>query len=336
MEKSLGRSRFACMGGCAAVFALGAAQCFAAGPPVGAITEITAGERALLQGHAAEAIAGLRKVVAAAPQNGQAHLLLCRAFYAEELQDPAVAECETALSTLRNDSKAQDWMGRAYGLKAGRAGALTGFSLARKVKTAFETAVDLDPSNSDAVDDLGEFYLEAPSIVGGGVDKASALAGRVQARLPQRAQRLRALIAEKQKDYGTAERELRACAQGPGARADNWVDLGNYYSRRGDPDRAVDAFKHAYAAERAKGPSLVAVAEGLAKTQREPALAARALQEYLSAGAWDDSAPTFKAHTMLGNLLAARGDKAAAKIEFGKALALAPDYAPAKKAMSAL
>ena len=47
-------------------------------------------------------------------------------------------------------------------------------SLAGKVRNEFEAAVRLDPNNVDARSDLGEFYLEAPGIVGGGRDKAEA------------------------------------------------------------------------------------------------------------------------------------------------------------------
>ena len=46
----------------------------------------------------------------------------------------------------------------------------------KKVRTEFERAVELDPKNSEARADLAEFYIEAPSIVGGGKDKARAQA----------------------------------------------------------------------------------------------------------------------------------------------------------------
>ena len=49
--------------------------------------------------------------------------------------------------------------------------------------------------------------MNAPSIVGGGLDKAAALADRVQASLPQPAHRMRGLIAEDRKEYAAAERE---------------------------------------------------------------------------------------------------------------------------------
>jgi tetratricopeptide (TPR) repeat protein len=204
------------------------------------------------------------------------------------------------------------------------------------VKASFETAVSLDPKNGDAVDDLAQYYLDAPGIVGGGVDKAATLAARVQAQLPQRAQRMRALVAEKQKDYATAEREFKGYVDSTSGRADAWVDLGAYYGRRHDADRALEALRKAYAANTAKDSSLVFLATTLNRIGRDAPLATKALQDYLAGTHWDDSAPTFQAHTLLGKQMATAGDKAAARIEYGKALALAPEYEPAKKAMAAL
>ncbi len=291
-------------------------------------------KRAVMQGRVTDAVSKLHALVAANPQDGQAHLLLCRTYYSEQLADPAVQECEVALQTLSKNSGAQDWMGKVYGLKAEHAGPLTGFTLARKVKNAFETAVSLDPMNAEAIDDLGAYYLEAPAIVGGGVDKAKALAERSKGQ--DQTLRLEAAIAVKVKDVVSAERYLKEHVQMTRDRPDTWFDLAAFYKEQSRIDQAVDALHHAQAATRDKGSILVGIAEMLNELQREPAIALGLLRSYLSGGNMDDSAPAFKAHVLLGKMLAARGDKAGAKIEFNTALALAPDYAPAQKALSSL
>jgi len=289
-------------------------------------------ERSLMQGRADDAVTQLRNVLTANPRNDQAHLLLCRVFYSEELADAAVSECEAALVSLSNDSKAQDWMGRAYGLKADRSGPLAGYKMATKVRVAFETAVQLDPKNGDAVNDLSEYYVGAPSILGGGVEKAGELATRVEAQLPQEAHRIRGLVAEKERDFGTAEREFKA-AVGEGGHPNAWTDLGHFYYRREDKDQAVEALRHALEADKTHDQSLVDVASILVKMKREEGLAEQALRDYLASNAKSDDAPAFKAHVDLGKLLEGRGDKAGAQTEFESALALAKDYAPAKKAL---
>lgn len=300
-----------------------------------ATTATSAAERSLMQGRIDEAIATLQHNVATNPEDGQAYLLLCRSFYAEEHQDEAVAACENAVRRLPGSGDAYDWMGRAYGMKASHAGPFAGFGLARKVRTAFETAVQLDPKNAAAVNDLSEFYISAPGIVGGGQDKAAALADRVQAELPQVAHRIRAMIAEKRKDYGVAEHEFKAAGD-DAKHPDAWVDLGAYYMRRDQQMKAVDALKQCLAADQSRDASIVDVASILNSRNVEPQLAEHALQEYLRSSAKSDAAPVIKVHVMLGKMLAAAGDKTAAKIEVEKALALASGYAPAKQALREL
>lgn len=290
-------------------------------------------DRALMMGRLDEAVKLLHEIVAANPKDGAAHLLLCRAFYAQESPDAAVGECEAALANgLADDSRAQDWMGRAYGMKADRSGPFTGLSLAKKVKLAFERAVQLDPENGAAANDLSEYYIGAPAIVGGGLDKASALAARIEARLPQQAHRIRALAARKKKDFVAAEREFRA-AVGVAGRADAWTDLGNFYAHRGQSDQAVAALQKAVEADAANDASLFDVASILGAIHREPHMAEHALRQYLASNAMSDAAPAFKAHYQLGKLLAASGDKPAAKLEYRAALALAANYAPAREAL---
>ncbi len=300
-----------------------------------AAAPLNVASQALMQGRIDEAIASLQHIVSSHPDDGPAYLLLCRSFYAEEHQDEAISTCENAVRTLPRSSDAFDWMGRAYGMKASHAGPLAGFGLARKVRSAFETAVQLDPNNAPAVNDLSEFYINAPGIVGGGQDKAVDLANRTQATLPQVAHRIRALLADKHKDYDEAERQFKAAVD-DAHHPDAWVDLGAFYMRRNQPDQSVAALRQCIAADHAKDASLVDVASILNSRHLEPQLAQRCLEDYLRGPSRSDAAPVIKVHVMLAKLLAAAGDKPAAKIEVDKALALASGYAPARQALREL
>jgi tetratricopeptide (TPR) repeat protein len=291
-----------------------------------------AAERSLLQGRLDDSISILQRLVGSDQTDGPSYLLLCRGLYADAQIDKAIGACEHAAHLMPQDSSAQDWLGRAYGIKADHAGPIDGFKLARKVRTAFEAAVALNPGNGAAVNDLSEYYVGAPSIVGGGLDKADALADRSISALPQQAHRIRAMAAEKRKDYATAEHEFQAdvsVAKLPDAIS----DLGDFYRRRHQDDTAVETLKRCIAADKARGPVLVDAASILNTMHREPQLAAFALQQYLLSSAKTDDAPAPKAHVLLGQTLASMGDNAGARIEFGKALDLASNYPPAKKAL---
>lgn len=290
---------------------------------------------ALLTGHVDEAIGFLKQTLAAYPANGEAHLLLCRAFYAEDLPSEAASECDAALRTLASSSVAQDWAGRAFGMQAGHAGPFGGMKLARRVKTAFEAAASLDPGNRAAVNDLAEYLIAAPGIVGGSLADARALAEKVQTSMPEQAHRIRALLAQKAKDEGKAESEFRAAAAVANSPA-AWVDLAQFYAHHHQEDRAVEAVRSALAADKARGPALLDAAGTLSDLHREPALAIATLRSYIASPSQTDESPAFKAHLLLGRLLAAGGDRVGARAEFNAALALASRYDPARKALAAL
>lgn len=289
----------------------------------------------LQQGRVDEARAALQKTLATQPGNALAHQLLCRVNYAQDMADAAIRECEAAAANDPGNSMTQVWLGRAYGMKAERANPLIAFSLARKVHAAFERAVQLDSQNVQAMSDLGEYYVDAPAIVGGGLDKARALADRMQSRFPAQAHRLRAMAANSDKDFATAEAEYRkAIAAGNSPAA--YVDLGHFYQRRNQQEKAVAALEQAIAADHRKDFSLVDAASILIAMNRSPQTAEKALREYLSSPARSDDAPTFKVYKQLGDLLARRGDEAQAHRQYAAAIGLASNYVPARKAIQGL
>jgi tetratricopeptide (TPR) repeat protein len=291
---------------------------------------------ALMEGRVQDAETTLRGLIAANRADSYSHQLLCRVYYTEEMYDSAVRECEeAAASTTAGREEMSDnqlWLGRAYGMKAQRAGPIAGFKLARKVQASFSKALELNPNNVAALNDLGEYDVDAPFIVGGGLDKAQLLANRMMSHFPAAAHRLLARMADSENDLSTAETEFkRAIAAGNTAEA--WIDLAQFYLGRKRPDDAVAAIRSAIAADHNHGPALVDAASILTAAHRAPDLAERCLRDYLASRAKSDAAPAFKAHLHLSRLLAARGNMDEAAREHDAALALAPEYGRSQHAV---
>lgn len=293
--------------------------------------DTTQANTALQQGRVDEAAASLRSILSAQRSNAIAHQLLCRVFYAQDMADPAVHECELAVSNDATSSDNHLWLGRAYGLKASHASPFTALGLARKVRDEFERATQLDPKAPRAASDLGQYYISAPGIAGGGADKALALITRIEPEFPAYSHRLRALLAEKKKDLPTAEAEFKnAIAAGKNPAA--YIDLADYYQRHNQPDQAVTAIQPALALN-PKGAVLADAASILTAAHRNPELAEKLFREYLASPLRSDESPAFKVHLQLGELLAQRGDAAGAHTQYAAAAALASSYAPARKAL---
>jgi tetratricopeptide (TPR) repeat protein len=290
---------------------------------------------ALMEGRVEDAQDLLNATLGQNPGDATAHQLLCRVFYAQDAADPAIRQCELAVAADQDSRRASDdqlWLGRAYGLKARHAGPLAAFALARKVHASFERAVELDPANVDALSDLGEYYISAPFVVGGGIDKAHALTARMMPQFPTAAHRLLGRIAEADKDPVGAESEFKQAIsaqrspEAHGSAAEAWIDLARFYQTHNRPDEALSAVKSAVAADRTHGPVLVDAASILSAAHLASDLAERCLRTYLASPAKSDAAPAFKVHLQLSGLLAARGDTVEAGKEAATAAALAPSF----------
>lgn len=300
------------------------------GPPA-LRADISSARFALQTGRAAEARLLLTQTLASSSANPEAHQLLCRLYYSEEMPDAAISECSTAVEQAPTDSDNEMWLGRSYGLKASHSGPLTAYQLAKKVRAAFERAVELAPHNIHAMSDLGEFYVDAPRILGGGLDKAEGLAQKMMPAFPSQAHRLRALIALDRSDPSTAELEFKAAVSASHS-PEAYVDLARFYERHGRPDEAVAQVQAVVAADAARGAALVDAAGILTAAKRRPELAEELLRQYLSSNAKSDAAPAFQVHLQLSRLLRKQNDLTGAQKEADAALALAPDYLPAQKA----
>jgi len=287
---------------------------------------------ALLQsGEADKAIALLDPLLVEGGDGAEAHNLKCRVRLSEGSVDAAVSECEKAVSLEPDNAMMHVWLGRALGDKADQASFLSAYSLAKRLRGEFEEAVKLDPRNGEALASLGEFDCSAPGVVGGGLDKAEAVAGQLDKVDPPRAHELHAQIAEQRKDYATAEQELKqAIAVGPHA-AYQWMALASFYRRRQRWNEMIAAVRSGESAARRDKRAAVALYNGastLVRANKELPLAARMLEEYVASPNKTEEGPAFVAYARLARVNQQLGDKAAADRDLAAASALAHDYNP--------
>jgi tetratricopeptide (TPR) repeat protein len=266
------------------------------------------------------------------PTSAEAHNLRCRVQLILDHLDAATSECQQAVSMDGENSGYHLWLGRVLGERASRASFMSAFGLAKQVRAELESSVRLDPHNADALADLGEFYKSAPGVLGGGEDKAEGVAAELDKVDQARAHQLRGWIAEGHKDYGTAERELKAAIGVDPHPAFSWMSLASFYRRRErwtDLDAALESGVKSAQHDRKAGVALYNGAMVLTKANRNLPLAAKMLGEYLSSDSKTEEAPAFVAHVRLARVLAQLGDKAGAVQHRAAALALAQDYKPA-------
>jgi tetratricopeptide (TPR) repeat protein len=291
------------------------------------------GPSLIANGHVDEAIIALHGQISASPNDALAHNLLCRAYFSLGQWDSGISECEKAVSLAPGNSTFHLWLGRIYGEKADQSHFMTAAALARKVRSQFETAVQLNPRSVDARSDLAEFYLEAPAIVGGGRDKAEAQANSLAALDPASANWVKARIAEKQGDFGSADREYRQAITASHGSASSWLNLGLFYKHRSQFDEMERALLHVRSAPLNRPDSLVDAAEILIHTQRNLPEAAQLLRKYLNSSEKVEQAPVFKVYYLLGIADEKLGEIRDAAAQYKLALEMAKEFRPAQEAL---
>lgn len=202
---------------------------------------------------------------------------------------------------LRNPKKAVEWAdkaiqlapsrarfhvlrGNAYGVQAQEANFLKAMTMVGDIRGSYEKAVQLEPRNREARGALFSFYLNAPSVAGGGQDKAWAFAEQT---VPL--------------DAGLGH---------------FWKGL--LLQRKKDPGAAQAAFRLAVAAD----PKLTAAYNGLGYVELEMKQLDVALEHFRKQVELDPENPN--SHDSLGDGLLAKGRLEEGIAAYRKALALNP------------
>lgn len=288
----------------------------------------------LTSGKLDEAVMELQKRIAGSANDAEAYHLLSRAFYALENWDQAIKMGERSVQLAPNKSAYHLWLGRAYGQKADKASIFSAPGLAKQARKHFERAVELNGKDVSARSDLAEFYLEAPGIIGGGKDKAKAQADLLAQQDPALGHWMNARLAEKDKDFGTAEREFKAAIDASNNDPVRWLNLASFYRRQGHYGEMEAAISSAVGKPRKQPNVLVDAASLLLRAGRSLPQAAQLVTRYISGKEKSEEAPTFHAHYLLGQILEKQGDRNGAIREYQAALALAHDYDAARNALN--
>jgi tetratricopeptide (TPR) repeat protein len=184
----------------------------------------------------------LEQVVSANESNATGQYYLGRTDFMLCDYDQAITHLQRAIDLENRQSDYYYWLGRAYGEKTKRSGLLKQAGLAKKVRTAFEQAVVLDPNSVAARAALGNFYAQAPKFMGGGMGKATEQAAALMELDPLEGELLKARILEEQKKPDDAEAIYKGLEErygnSPGA-PDIYRQYGGFLLRQDRPRDAI-------------------------------------------------------------------------------------------------
>jgi tetratricopeptide (TPR) repeat protein len=157
----------------------------------------------------------------------------------------AVDALERAAAMDPADSMIQTWLGRSWGRRAETSFPLVAAGYATKSRQAFETALQLNPGHSAALGDLFDFYMEAPGLTGGSLEKVVSLLPQVDKYDPVGSCLAQARIDERKKQFAGAEASLRRAIEMAPGKVGLVISLAQFLSRRGRYEESEKAFGQA-------------------------------------------------------------------------------------------
>jgi predicted Zn-dependent protease len=206
---------------------------------------------------------------------------------------------QRATAVQPQSSQFWDWLGRAYGKQAEIANPLSAMSLASKARQAFERAVEANDKDTEALSDLFDYYLEAPGILGGGYAKAESVAEKMSKADPAEGFFEQAELAQKRRQFQTAESELRrSVALGPNETG-HLVALAKLLAKEGHAAESDAMFRKAEDSDPNAAGVWFARADTLIKEKRNLPEAKALLQKYVAAPITSNDPPRQEAFDLL-------------------------------------
>jgi Flp pilus assembly protein TadD len=211
----------------------------------------------------------------------------------------ATESFEKAWALEPADSKYAHWLGRGYGRRAETSSPFLAPVYASKARVYFEKAVMLDPSNDEALNDLFDYYLEAPGILGGGYDKAEHIAKQIAQRNPAEGHFAEAQLAENKKQFDTAEEQFRRAIELAPRQVGRVLDLARYLAKHGRIAESEVVFDQAARLAPNSPKVNFARARTYVEQKRNLAEAKALLNQYLRSNLTPDDPPRQQAEKLL-------------------------------------
>src|SRR6476620_2194773 len=249
----------------------------------------------------------------------------------------AVPLFEKCAAAEPGNSKFHQWLGRALGLQAAQNGIVSGALSVRRVKAELERAIELEPMNLEARQDLAVMYRAAPGFLGGSNAKATEQVAFIRRHDPALALQLEGdfLFADKKYDAAlSAYQESERLHPRPMI----LVRISLAHQNRKDWTQAFAALDRALALDANFPFALYQVGRTAALSGQQLDRGEKCLRAYIAMPVREDleNPSLAAAHFRLGNILEKKGDTAAAQNEYETSLKIDPKQKVAREALAKL
>jgi tetratricopeptide (TPR) repeat protein len=247
----------------------------------------------------------------------QAQFYLGSIAFDQKKFDDAADYFEAATEADKRNAEYFQWLGDTYGIIARDANVVRQGFLAPKMKSAWETAVTLDPKNINARLSLIEYYTQAPSIMGGSFDKAKEVANQIIKLNAAQGHRSMGNIFMREKNMSAAEKSYLEMIKAD----DSFTPvLGNFYLTQNQFDKAFKLFEDVVKKNPADMGSTYQIGKTSALSGKHLDRGEQCLRQYLTYQPKSNEPSHAGAQMRLAQIFEKRGNKPEAKKLYETAL----------------
>ncbi|MEY2577325.1 MAG: hypothetical protein QOI49_149 [Verrucomicrobiota bacterium] len=247
----------------------------------------------------------------------------------------AIPLLEKCVAAVPGNSKFHQWLGRAVGLEAARNGIVSGAMSVRKVRAELERAIELDPLNLEARQDIAIMYRALPGFLGGSNAKAADQIAFMRRHDPALAAQLEGDFLAADKKYDAALTAYNESAK-LNPRAMIQVRISLVHQQRKEWENAFAALERALTFDSSHPLALYQVGRTAALSGQLLDRGEKCLRTYIAMPVREEleNPSLAAAHFRLGNILEKKGNPAGAREEYETALRIDPKQKLAREALA--
>jgi tetratricopeptide (TPR) repeat protein len=247
----------------------------------------------------------------------------------------AIPLLEKCVAADPGNSEFHQWLGRALGLQAAENGIMSGMMSIRKVRAELEKAIELDPLNLEARQDIAIMYRALPGFLGGSNAKAAEQIAFIQRHDPALAEQLSGDFLAADKKYDAALTAYNESAK-LNPRAMIQVRISLVHQQRKEWEKAFTALERALVLDSNHPLALYQVGRTAALSGQQLDRGEKCLRTYIAMPVREEleNPSLAAAHFRLGNILEKKGNPIAAREEYETALRIDPKQKLAREALA--
>lgn len=278
-----------------------------------------------------------KKILSAIDDNNKdyaaAQFYLGRISVDEKNFDTASDFFEEAVDANDKVAEYHLWLGNTYATIAQSSNMLKQGMLAPRMKSEWEKAVSIDPSLVDARSSLIHFYLQAPSFMGGSIDKAKEMANEIIKTNPADGHLHLGNIYLKENNPQSAEKEYNEAIK---ANPSYVSIMGSFFMNQKQYEKAFAFYEDALKKNPSDYISIYQIGKASALSGQKLDRGEECLKKYLGYEPKKNEPSHAGANMRLAQVYEKQGKKVVAKKLFESALKADPTLKEAKEGLERL